>query len=132
MKYYEDVLKRIPRSEIDQYDVVFNGLFSKVSSSTSNSRLEIVGSYRRGAANSGDIDVIITGDNSSVFIEFIDGLIKAGVILEVLSRGPSKCLVMAKIPTSDSVRRVDFLWTSLDEFPCLLGKARNRCRCTSF
>jgi NAD-dependent DNA ligase len=117
LKYYEDVLKRIPRSEIDQYAVVFNGIFSKISSSNTNSRLEIVGSYRRGAANSGDIDVIITGDKSSVFIDFIDELIKGGLILEVLSRGPSKCLVMAKIPTSDSVRRVDFLWTSLDEFP---------------
>jgi len=115
LKYYEDVLKRIPRSEIDQYAIIFNGLFKKVSNQ--NSRLEIVGSYRRGATNSGDIDVIITGDKPNVFIDFIDGLIKGGLILEVLSRGPSKCLVMAKIPTSDSVRRVDFLWTNLDEFP---------------
>jgi NAD-dependent DNA ligase/DNA polymerase/3'-5' exonuclease PolX len=115
LKYYEDVLKRIPRDEIDQFASVFDNIFKKVRSQ--NSLLEIVGSYRRGATNSGDIDVIITSDKSDVFIGFIDGLIKSGVILEVLSRGPSKCLVMAKIPTSGYVRRVDFLWASLDEFP---------------
>ena len=115
LKYYEDVLKRIPRSEIDQYSSIFDNIFKKVS--TQNSALEIVGSYRRGASNSGDIDVIITSDVDGVFVRFIDSLIKFGFILEVLSRGPSKCLVMAKIPSSDTVRRVDFLWTSLEEFP---------------
>ena len=115
LQYYEDVLKRIPRSEIDEYAALFEADFKKVA--TANSRFEIVGSYRRGAQSSGDIDVIITSDSAKVFTNFIDALIKKKVILEVLSRGPSKCLVMAKIPSSDSVRRVDFLYTSLEEFP---------------
>ena len=115
LQYYEDVLKRIPRSEIDEYAALFEADFKKVV--TANSRFEIVGSYRRGAQSSGDIDVIITSDSAKVFTNFIDSLIKKKVILEVLSRGPSKCLVMAKIPSSDSVRRVDFLYTSLEEFP---------------
>ena len=115
LKYYEDVLKRIPRSEIKQYETIFESDFKKVASP--NSRFEIVGSYRRGAQNSGDIDIIITSDNAKVFVNFIDELIKQKIILEILSRGPSKCLVMAKIPSSDSTRRVDFLYTSLEEFP---------------
>jgi len=115
LQYYEDVLKRIPRSEIDEYAALFEADFKKVA--TAKSRFEIVGSYRRGAQSSGDIDVIITSDSAKVFTNFIDSLIKKKVILEILSRGPSKCLVMAKIPTSDSVRRVDFLYTSLEEFP---------------
>jgi DNA polymerase beta len=115
LKYYEDILKRIPRSEIQQYETIFVSDFSKVA--TPNSRFEIVGSYRRGAENSGDIDVIITSDNPKVFVNFIDELIKKKIILEVLSRGPTKCLVIAKIPSSDTARRVDFLYTSLEEFP---------------
>jgi NAD-dependent DNA ligase len=115
LKYYEDVMKRIPRSEIQQYESIFESEFKKVA--TSDSRFEIVGSYRRGAQNSGDIDVIITSENAKVFINFIDELIKKNIILEILSRGPTKCLVMAKIPSSDSARRVDFLYTSLEEFP---------------
>lgn len=115
LRYYEDVLKRIPRSEIKEYETIFESDFKKVASP--KSRFEIVGSYRRGAQNSGDIDMIITSDSPQVFIKFIDDLIKKGIILEILSRGPTKCLVMAKIPSSDSVRRVDFLYTNLEEFP---------------
>jgi NAD-dependent DNA ligase/DNA polymerase/3'-5' exonuclease PolX len=115
LRYYEDVLKRIPRSEIEEYKSIFESDFNKVA--TSDSKFEIVGSYRRGAQSSGDIDVIITSDSPRVFINFIDELIKKKIILEILSRGPTKCLVMAKIPSSDSVRRVDFLYTGLEEFP---------------
>ena len=115
LKYYEDILKRIPRAEIQEFEQIFESDFKKVA--TPNSRFEIVGSYRRGAQSSGDIDVIITSDSPSVFINFIDMLIKQKIILEVLSRGPTKCLVIAKIPSSDSARRVDFLYTSHEEFP---------------
>jgi len=115
LHYYEDILKRIPRSEIQQYEAIFSSDFNKIA--TPNSRFEIVGSYRRGAQNSGDIDMIITTDNPSVFVNFINELIKKKIILEVLSRGPTKCLVITKISCSGVARRVDFLYTSIEEFP---------------
>lgn len=123
LKYYEDILQRIPRSEIDEYNAIFKKIFKSASeksvsvSKDEESVYEIVGSYRRGAQNSGDIDVIITSKNGEVFKDFIDMLIKKGIILEVLSRGSSKCLVIAKIPTSSYARRVDFLYTSPEEYP---------------
>ena len=117
LKYYEDVLKRIPRSEIEQYEKIFESIFQEHNSNTPDSKFEIVGSYRRGLKSSGDIDVIITAESPKVFINFIDELIKKKIIVEILSRGPTKCLVMAKIPSSDSVRRVDFLYTNPEEFP---------------
>jgi DNA polymerase beta len=107
LKYYEDILKRIPRSEIEQYKSIFENDFKEVTNTTNintnntNASFEIVGSYRRGAESSGDIDVIITSENSKVFIQFIDILIKQKIIIEVLSRGPTKCLVITKIPSSD-------------------------------
>jgi NAD-dependent DNA ligase/DNA polymerase/3'-5' exonuclease PolX len=113
LQYYEDVLKRIPRSEIEEYKIIFEKAMPQVA----DAKMEIVGSYRRGAAASGDIDAIITSTNPQVFTQFVDNLIKEKVILYVLSRGPTKCLVMAKIPSSDSVRRVDFLYTNPEEFP---------------
>ena len=121
LKYYEDILKRIPRSEIVDYEKIFIKDFKKVIGEVvgevGDSRIEIVGSYRRGAETSGDIDVIITSKNPSVFVKFIDELIKEKIILEVLSRGSTKCLVITKIPSSDSARRVDFLYTSPEEYP---------------
>jgi DNA ligase (NAD+) len=116
LRYYEDILKRIPRSEIVQYDSIFKNAFKHVANGP-DCKYEIVGSYRRGAQTSGDIDVIITSLNHKVFVDFVDYLIKEGIILEVLSRGPSKCLVIAKILDLDTARRVDFLYATPDEFP---------------
>ena len=117
LKYYEDILKRIPRSEIQEYEAIFISDFQKIASSDPSSRMEIVGSYRRGAESSGDIDVIITSSSHSVFVKFIDELIKEKIILEVLSRGSSKCLVIAKIPSSPTSRRIDFLYATPEEYP---------------
>jgi NAD-dependent DNA ligase len=113
LKYYEDILKRIPRSEIEDYKAIFEKAFP----SGTDGKMEIVGSYRRGAQSSGDIDVIITSKSSAIFTTFVNNLIKENVILHVLSRGPTKCLVITKIPSSDSARRVDFLYTTPEEFP---------------
>lgn len=113
LNYYEDILERIPRIEIEQYKNVFNNSIAK----TPETKIEIVGSYRRGAPTSGDIDVIITSTTGSVFSEFIDNLINLKIILCVLSRGPTKCLVVAKLPNYKTARRVDFLFTTQSEFP---------------
>jgi len=115
LKYYEDILKRIPRSEIEEYKSLFTTEFLKAQAE--EAKFEIVGSYRRGAESSGDIDVIITSKTPAVFINFIDSLIKTGVIQEVLSRGPTKCLVITKLPNKETSRRVDFLYTTPEEFP---------------
>ena len=117
LKYYEDILKRIPREEIDQYDVIFKDVFSRVAGPGSEAKFEIVGSYRRGAKTSGDIDMIITAKTGVVFRQFVDELIRQKIILEVLSRGDKKCLVIAKLPGSTDARRVDFLYSSPEEYP---------------
>ena len=114
LKYYEDILKRIPRQEIENYNTMFNNI---VNQNLKDTNYEIVGSYRRRAEHSGDIDVIITSDSSQNFTTFVDILIKQKIIIEVLSRGPSKCLVIARITPTSIARRVDFLYTSKEEYP---------------
>ncbi len=111
LKYYEQILERIPRDEIDEYQKKLSSLFAgkKIT-------FEIVGSYRRGAKTSGDIDIIVTSNDSTVFKTFIDQLIQEKIIIEVLSRGKSKCLVIAQLP-GYSARRVDFLFTTPEEYP---------------
>jgi NAD-dependent DNA ligase/DNA polymerase/3'-5' exonuclease PolX len=116
LMYYEDILLRIPRTEIDEY----KGLFQNAILAT-NLTFEIVGSYRRGLLSSGDIDVILTHKNASeihhdeIFRSFVKKLVKQGVILEILSQGCSKCLVIARLPNK-SARRVDFLYTPNNEY----------------
>jgi NAD-dependent DNA ligase len=119
LQYYEDILQRIPRQEIDQYNEVFNRVFKEVVSKVGDkqSHYEIVGSYRRGAKTSGDIDVIITAGSAEVFRSFVDALKDSGIVVEILSRGPSKCLVITKIEGAPHARRVDFLFSTMEEFP---------------
>jgi len=116
LQYVDDIVQRIPRSEIDQYKALFDEIFASVSKDSID-KMEIVGSYRRGAAHSGDIDAIITSNDPSVYEGFVNRLLEKGVIKEVLSRGKTKCLVIAQLPNSSVARRVDFLYTSLVEYP---------------
>ena len=114
LHYYEVLKERIPRAEIEVFEHIFKSTFN---SNEAQSKLEIVGSYRRGAVSSGDIDVIITGKSGLEYASFIDTLVANGIILKILSRGPSKTLVIAKLPGNISKpRRVDFLYTPLNEF----------------
>jgi DNA ligase (NAD+) len=113
LAYYEDILKRIPRKEIETYEKVFASLLNKVQSM----KFEVVGSYRRGAMDSGDIDVILTSKNSKDYRDFIDRLIENKIIVEVLSRGSMKCLVICRLGVQFTARRVDFLYTTEDEYP---------------
>ena len=111
LEFYEDILKKIPRSEIEEYFILFNTIFQCIVKSIDDASFEIVGSFRRGSTHSGDIDVIITSKNPEIFKIFIDKLIENKIILHILSRGASKCLVITKIPCSNIARRVDFLFT---------------------
>lgn len=111
LKYYEDIQKRIPRSEIDEYKKIFASFFR-----ASEYTFEIVGSYRRCAKDSGDIDVIISGKDGKMYKKLVDDLISNKIILEVLSRGPCKTLVIAKLPGNRTPRRVDFLYSPPNEF----------------
>jgi len=125
LKYYDEISKRIPRSEIKEYENIFNFALENIKNSNNNNEnnlnvnMQIVGSYRRGLESSGDIDVIITSNKLGIYNQFIDLLLKDEIILEVLSRGSNKCLVITRLnKDKDSVaRRVDFLFTSLQEFP---------------
>ena len=115
LKYYEDILKRIPRLEIEHYRTKINKI------NIPGMHFEIVGSYRRGANNSGDIDIIITSnkDDPKVFGLFLDALIDKKIIIELLSRGKKKSLTVGKL-RGHPARRLDFMFTTQEEYPFAL------------
>jgi DNA polymerase/3'-5' exonuclease PolX len=121
LKYYEQIMQRIPRTEIQDFENLFTHVFETVNKD-GNAFFEIVGSYRRGAETSGDIDVIISDKlgSGTIYKKFIDKLVQSKIIVEVLSRGPCKTLVIAKLPDSQMgnriARRIDFLYTPPDEY----------------
>ena len=116
LKYYDDIKKRIPRDEIEEFNKTFKKIFDKVV--PNGSKFEVVGSYRRGAKTSGDIDIIITNDkdNRDAFDNVLDQLLKDNIITAVLSRGKTKSMTVVEIKKDGPKRRVDFLYSPLDEY----------------
>ena len=116
LQYYDDINARIPRSEIKKYDTKMKTVFDNLN--IPNSSMNIVGSYRRGAKNSGDIDIIITNKNNNkeVFSKFIEKLLEDKILLHKLTDGKTKVLGIAKLNDKSTARRVDFLYTPPDEY----------------
>ena len=115
VKYYDDIIKRIPRSEIDTYKNIFQDNFNNVA--FSESTMQIVGSYRRGAQTSGDIDIIITDAKNRVeiFWSFLNKLKNENIIKEFLTEGKTKSLTITQIGELPN-RRVDFMFSPSHEF----------------
>ena len=118
LKYFDDIIQRIPRSEIEIFNQNLTELFKDPTLKDSN--FNIVGSFRRGHENSGDIDVIICDSYNfpNSFDVILDKLIENKIIIEVLSRGKIKCLTIIKgIDGDDSpCRRADFLYSDPKEY----------------
>ena len=123
LKYYRPLLKRIPREEIEEYKLnlteLFNETIKENNSKEEDNKFEIVGSYRRGKENSGDIDIIITSKNNDdkVYNKFIEKLQEKGILIELLSNGKIKSLTIGKLPKENAIaRRLDFLYSPPDEY----------------
>ena len=84
---------------------------------------EVVGSYRRGAPDSGDIDMLITYSGATLaaaakrlFHEFVDVLDDSGYVLDQLVSGDKKWMgYVAKTPRSKA-RRLDLMLTPPEEY----------------
>ena len=118
--YYEQLLQRIPRAEMDRHAALLTAkLFAEGAKGTDG---VIVGSYRRGASDSGDIDMLIRSDDAT-FSAFIAELKRCGYIREILAHGDHKCMAICQLPTEhigdapNPCRRLDLLLTPAHEFP---------------
>jgi DNA polymerase lambda len=103
LRFYEDLLERIPRSEMLKHQKIIK-------------KGEIVGSFRRKESSSGDIDVMLCMDIAE-FNEFIDNLIRKNYIKYVLARGDKKLLGICSLNTSSKHRRIDLIRNTEDEYP---------------
>jgi DNA polymerase lambda len=123
LKYYEDLLERIPRKEMDIHNKYITEKIKHVTTGKLTSC--IVGSYRRKSESSGDIDVLITSTSSkttyiemvTMFNNVINTFIKDKYMIELLANGPKKCLGICKIDgTKTKSRRIDLLLTLRNEY----------------
>lgn len=113
LKYYNDINKRIPFNEMRQHaDLVIKTL------NDPTTKISVVGSFRRKAKDSGDIDVLITGERNCLN-DSIDALIKKKYLVPegILAHGMVKFMGICKLPRHKTHRRIDILYTTPEEFP---------------
>lgn len=120
LKHFEDVEKRIPKKELDRHYILIKSILTNLNK---NLVFEITGSYRRGAKESGDIDVLITTKNTECTVDFaniIENLKQSKYILDDIAFGNKKYMGFCKLPRFRTFRRIDILMTEPDIFPFAL------------
>lgn len=117
LKYYDDAILRIPRHEMAMHETfILNALDPRFTG-------VVVGSYRRGAESSGDIDVLLMlpdtmskKDQGELFKDTIEMLKETEYIVDSLAEGPKKFLGYVRLNDESKVRRLDLLMTPKEEF----------------
>lgn len=116
LRHYEDLLERIPRGEMVEHEKRVRSAIDK------KFQAVIVGSYRRGAETSGDIDVLLTLPDSMatmkrnlLFRKAVRTMERDGYITDILALGNTKCLCVCTV--GGKARRLDLLMTPEAEMP---------------
>jgi DNA polymerase/3'-5' exonuclease PolX len=112
--YREHLALRIPRDEMDLINERLKEIFDSVDPDLI---WMIAGSYRRGEANSGDIDVLIQGKGEVDLARIVEELEKAGFIVETLAQGPIKYLGIVRLDEEHPAHRFDIVLLSEEEWP---------------
>lgn len=120
LKHYDDLMRRIPRKEMDSWNEILTDIFSETMKELGiTGELILAGSYRRKTPDSGDIDALITTDtkNPRVMTTFYNNLVKKGVIEkeDVLAKGPTKIMAVATI--DEYYRHLDIFYHPKETFP---------------
>ena len=126
--HYEDFKTRIPRAEMDRHDQYVRETCAKIDDTV---QFTIGGSYRRGAADSGDVDFIVTKPDAT--IETLRTIVLERVIPNLFDKSylkiglattdkvdGSKWHGAAALPGTTVWRRIDFLLVPWDELGAAL------------
>jgi len=106
LTYHDNITERIPRPEM----AIHEEILKKVAAEAGCPRCDIVGSYRRGRPDSGDIDMLLCSKDSKMLDTMVETLKKGYYVRETLAHGAHKFMGICrsgKLP----FRRLDILLT---------------------
>lgn len=114
LKHREDLLEKVPRQMITSLYVIMRAYLDKKFGRGSYD-IEIAGSYRRGAKESGDIDCLIS---SSVFTlkDVVDLFKRKNIITDVLSVRKEKFMGVVHCPSGGLHVRLDIEFVNEEEW----------------
>jgi len=108
-----DIALRIPRAEMHEHAAVV-----AAAARTAGCVAHVVGSYRRRAETSGDVDVLMCGDGvgvSDMIAAFPDGY-----VVGAIARGAHKFMGLVRLREGARARRIDILKTTAEQLPFAL------------
>jgi len=118
LRYYEDIQQRIPRKEMDAHHKAIKRIMTM---DFPEVKWEIAGSYRRGAPDSGDIDMIITQKKGSkgLLARVIESFKALDYLVADLAEGDKKYMGVCKLPRLPYKvhRRIDIMFTEPAKYP---------------
>uniref|UniRef100_A0A3B4VQI2 DNA polymerase n=1 Tax=Seriola dumerili TaxID=41447 RepID=A0A3B4VQI2_SERDU len=128
-QYFEEFEKRIPRAEMEKMETLILGELKEIDTEYIGT---ICGSYRRGAASSGDIDILLTHPDYTSQTEkqpkllhaVVNHLESIGFVTDTLSKGDTKFMGVCQLQPSDEDeeeylhRRIDIRLIPKDQYYC--------------
>ncbi|XP_062237572.1 DNA polymerase beta [Platichthys flesus] len=132
LKYFEEFEKRIPRAEMEKMETLIRRELKKVGEEYIGT---ICGSYRRGAASSGDIDILLTHPDYTsetekqpkLLHDMVSHFESTGFVTDTLSKGDTKFMGVCQLQKSDDDddeeeeylhRRIDIRLIPKDQYYC--------------
>jgi len=119
LKYVDDINMRIDRKEMDKHNAY---LIKQITEIDPKLKIQIVGSYRRGAKDSGDIDVIVTHEDNPenydpIIKNIVEKLREDKYLHDDLALGAHKYLGVCKLKRHKHYRRIDILYATKEVWP---------------
>ncbi|XP_053276281.1 DNA polymerase beta [Pleuronectes platessa] len=132
LKYFEEFEKRIPRAEMEKMETLIHRELKIVGEEYIGT---ICGSYRRGAASSGDIDILLTHPDYTsetekqpkLLHDMVSHFESSGFVTDTLSKGDTKFMGVCQLQKSDDDddeeeeylhRRIDIRLIPKDQYYC--------------
>uniref|UniRef100_A0A8C6WJP2 DNA polymerase n=1 Tax=Neogobius melanostomus TaxID=47308 RepID=A0A8C6WJP2_9GOBI len=130
LNHHQQIGLKIPRAEMEQMETLILGELDKIDEEYIGT---ICGSYRRGAASSGDIDILLThpkytsqtDKQPKLLHAVVDHFESIGFVTDTLSKGDTKFMGVCQLQRSDEDedeylhRRIDIRWLiPKDQYYC--------------
>lgn len=122
LKYLEEIEQKIPRDQMKQMETI---ILRDIATIDDQLKAEIVGSYRRGAGASSDIDVLVTHPTASKLSSLLKKVVetltnKSHFITDTISIGDSKFMGICQLDSNNTHRRIDIRVFPSDQYYCAL------------
>jgi DNA polymerase lambda len=118
LNHYEHLPKRIPRSEVGRIELHIRSVVRQLRPGD-DVKVDVAGSYLRGAATCGDVDVLLSGERETVFAtlpQVVAYLCKEGVVTDALMLGERKFFGVLQLEPGMLHRRLDLFAVPNEEY----------------